>query len=141
MVFSKNHEDLVFEFYLCTRNYRDNEYQRLFQLIPLLERVNDDIVEAVIQVIEKRNHFLEQKHCGLILSKAAPKTQKTLDEILSRTLPTWNKSVRELPFWVQAQFGQNSVIEEFNRLEQESASEIVKDNLLTMKWRLKIKTR
>ena len=117
---------------------------RIRQLIQILSKVNDEIIiEGVILVFENENRitsiYTDRKYAGMILKKLNPKTQLSANSILKRTLKNWNKSVEELPQWLEDNYGIENLKHIFSEIEKSSLTPLESENLKTMKWFLGIK--
>lgn len=118
---------------------------RIRQLIQILKNVNDEIIiEGVLQVFEDDNHsdtiYIDQKYAGLILQEINPKTHKDVNSILDSTLKNWNKSVPELPFWMQKNYGDQTFKKVLTEYGTKNLSQVEIENLNTMKWWLKLES-
>lgn len=116
---------------------------RIRQLTKSLSKINDEIIiEGIIKVFENENRieklYIDQKSEGFILEKLNPKTKLDIVPILNRTLKNWNKSVVELPFWLNENYGIEIIQKAFLILEDNNLTELESDKIKAMKWWLKI---
>jgi hypothetical protein len=91
---------------------------RIRQLIKILTKVDHEvIVDGVIKVFETNrpnSFYQDQEFAGRVLTTIKPKSERDLKEVLERTLPTWNKSIEQLPFWFRDNYGLEKVRDTFN---------------------------
>lgn len=135
-------EDLKTEILISSDKAGELGDLRIRQLIRILDKVDHEtIIEGVIKVFETQNRpdklYQDQEFAGQILQAISPKSGRDLKEILQRTLPTWDKSVEQLPFWFRDNYGIESVKEIFDNIE---LTEKEKEKLGAMKYWLQLKT-
>ncbi|MEH0154240.1 hypothetical protein V6R21_08845 [Limibacter armeniacum] len=113
---------------------------RLRQLINILPTVSDDIiVEGVVKVLESnRTHYLAQQFCGKILSSVQPRTDMELQDILYRTLESWNNNILEFPAWMIQNYGLRHVKITLDDMEGEDLSPNESESLEALKAYLKL---
>lgn len=145
MKFPSSPEDLRNEIFESVDKTKKNGDLRIRQLIQVLKNVNNEIIiEGVLKVFGNENRsdtiYSDQKYAGLILQEINPKTDKNVDSILDFTLKNWNKSVFELPFWMQKNYGNQILKKGFTEYKTKNLSDIEIDNLKIMEWCLKIES-
>ncbi|WDF64593.1 hypothetical protein [Flavobacterium sp. KACC 22763] len=145
MKFPFSPEDLRNEIFESVDKTKKNGDLRIRQLIQVLKNVNNEIIiEGVLKVFGNENRsdtiYSDQKYAGLILQEINPKTDKNVGSILDFTLKNWNKSVVELPFWMQKNYGNQILKKGFTEYKTKNLSDIEIDNLKTMEWCLKIES-
>ncbi|QLC65712.1 hypothetical protein LPB248_05200 [Flavobacterium sp. LPB0248] len=145
MKFPSSPEDLRNEIFESVDKTKKNGDLRIRQLIQILKNVNNEIIiEGVLKVFGNENRsdtiYNDQKYAGLILQEINPKTDKNVSSILDFTLKNWNKSVFELPFWMQKNYGNQILKKGFTEYKTKNLSDIEIDNLKTMQWCLKIES-
>lgn len=114
---------------------------RLRQLIQALTHVDSEtIVEGVIRVFERSDRqdktFKDQECAGQILQNLDPKTSADITQVIKRTLPNWDKSIEQLPFWLRDNYGLDKLKTAISTIKL-SATDL--DKLETIKWWLKLK--
>ncbi|WP_044208700.1 hypothetical protein [Flammeovirga sp. OC4] len=116
---------------------------RIRQFIKFLPKVpHEVIVEGIILLIEdEKSGFQEQEVACKILAEIKPKSTLDLNKIVRRIIGTWNKSCKEIIFWLVQNYGIDQVKTCFDNLENDLKREHEIDKLKTMKWWLRIKEK
>jgi hypothetical protein len=128
--------DVEKEILLSSDKSRELGDLRIRQLINILPKVNHEIiVEGVIKVFENESrphtHFQDQEFAGKVLESVNPHSNKDLKEVLARVLKNWNKSVKQLPFWLRNNYGVGKLNESLAALQ---LTEILKDKKNAIEW-------
>lgn len=139
MKFPETPTDIKNEIQISVEKQNSNEDLRIRQLIKLLSKVSHEmIVEGVLLLIEDKNgHYQEQQAACKILTELNPKTTADLTKIVSRIIGTWNKSCKEIIFWMVENYGVDQVRKCFSDLEIDLNSEYEIDTLSIMKYWLR----
>ena len=116
---------------------------RIRQFMDILNKVSDEIiVDGIVKVFENKKRpkteYIDQKYAGKILDNLKPKSDIDLSLILKSTIGNWNKSVEEFPFWLEGNYGIESVKNKLTEFETQNLTEVESDKLKTIKWWLKI---
>ncbi|MCP4146133.1 MAG: hypothetical protein GY757_00145 [bacterium] len=115
-------------------NYFD--VQRYKQIIKALQRCNQTMVgDALIEFLgdKKGSGFAAQDLAGKLLFELKPDTSRSLDEIIRNTLPNWDKSVEELPWYLALKFGESEFRKTLANIRA-GADEGIMDLAKTFEW-------
>ncbi len=123
---------------IYSKNWRRRE------LAILQERFGDEaLFQALYLVFCDSNppgHPLEhQSTAGDFLVDLNPSCPISAVEFLRTTLPNWNRSVEQLPFYIENQFGREATIEAIESLEADpEISESLSTKLSTCRYWLRV---
>lgn len=108
--------------------------QRLTQWIDMLrQRPGDEVFEALIGVfcnvdreatldhVDKR--YVDQEYAGRILLAVKPPCSRDIQDVIKRTLATWDLSVEQLPWYFEAVAGREAVLQALDTLSTQVCSD------------------
>jgi hypothetical protein len=139
----KSSEDLIKEIFLCVDLKEKLGDLRLRQLMKLLHKVSDEIVlESVIKIFSNKDRnetlYLDQLYAGKILANVNPKSELDLKSILNEILENWNKSIRDMSFWLFNNYKKEDLNNELLSIVNDPfESNEKKDKAETMIWWIK----
>ena len=84
--------------------------QELAQLVWDVRRVPTSDQFTVLAQAFTDDHYLKQEYAGRILIQLNPPCGESLDDLLPRLLPGWNRSVEQLPRYLARAFGRDHVL-------------------------------
>jgi len=139
----KSSDDLIKEIFLCVDLTEKLGDLRLRQLMKLLPKVSDEIIlESVIKVFNNKDRnetlYVDQLYAGKILTNVNPKSDIDLKSILNEILENWNKSIRDMPFWLFNNYKKEDLNNELLSIVDDSfESNERRDKAETMMWWIK----
>ena len=121
--------------------YSRNWGRREFAI--LQERFGDDTLFRVLYLVfcdpdPPGNPYEHQDLAGSLLVELNPSCPISAVELLRTTLPNWNRSVEQLPFYVENQFGHEETIKAIESIESDpQLSESLSTKLSTCRYWLR----
>nr|BAJ06967.1 hypothetical protein [uncultured bacterium] len=122
--------------------YSNNWHRREFAI--LQERFGDELLFEALYLVfcdpsPPGNPYEHQNFAGELLVNLNPSCPIPVVEFLRATLPHWNRSVEQLPVYVQLQFGREATVQAIAVLEGEAKDfENLSTKLSTCKYWLRV---
>lgn len=121
---------------LFSGNWRLREW-RIFQEQFGDRELFETLMSALRDPAPPNGLFHDQDHAGKILLALNPKCHWELKAVIRETLPHWNLSVEEIPFYLANQFGKQAVLEAVAELAEEFAGRDIHRGLSTYRFWLR----
>jgi len=110
--------------------------QRLTQWIEILrQRPEDEVFDALIGVFcnvdREDKYFVAQEYAGRILLALKPPCSRDIQDVIKRTLATWDLSVEQLPWYFAEIVGLEAVLRVLDVLDTQVSSQQERDAIRT----------
>lgn len=121
--------------------YSGNWGRREFAI--LQDRFGDEALFQVLYLVfcdpdPPGNPYVHQEFAGSLLLDLSPSCPISAVEFLRTTLPNWNRSVEQLPFYVERKFGHRETIKAIESIESDPLlSESLATKLSTCRYWLR----
>jgi hypothetical protein len=117
--------------------------QRLTQWIEILrQRPGDEVFEALIGVFcnvhREDKLFVAQEYAGRILLALKPPCSRDIQDVIKRTLATWDLSVEQLPWYFAEIVGLEAVLRVLDVLDTQVSSQQERDAIRTFRFWLRV---
>ena len=88
----------------------------------LRDMPDDALFDGLIAVFTEPSSdaYAAQEYAGRLLEVMNPKPQAPLDDLLPRVLPSWNRSIEQLPAYLARAFGRDAVLDALERVDRAS---------------------
>lgn len=118
------------------------DHQRLTQWIEILrQRPADEVFEALIGVFcnvhREDKLFVAQEYAGRILLALKPPCSRDIQDVIKRTLATWDLSVEQLPWYFSDVVGLEAVLRALDVLDAQVSSQQERDAIRTFRFWLR----
>ena len=118
--------------------------QRLTQWIDALrQRPGHEVFEALIGVFCNTDRgdrrFVDQEYAGRMLLALEPPCTQDIQDVIRRALPTWDRSVEQLPWYFSDVVGSAVVLRALDVLDPQMCSQQERDALRSFRFWLRAK--